>query len=547
MARAEVKRITFGHGQNSAVRARDVKPSECFTGENFALDLDFTAMRNRKAFDLAGTATNAGQINGFAQLVKTDGTISTLVQAGTNVYSWDGSSTFTLVGTVASGTKMRGPLTANWTLDDKVIISDLARIENLSEWDGTTFQDVSHSLTGSLQAKYAFVENEVLFLANVISNGVDTPHVLLSSKRGVYTTLDVDIRPQVAAEVDSAWFLPIPDFRPINGLFSTLGVVVLSTERGRLYRLTGTDAFSYALEQFHEGSAVSGDEALASIGNDVILGRAGHLDLLSGVQRFGDTAVDDVSAWIFPDIKDETSWIIAYDRTSQKVFCWPGSGSKVWVLNKNILTAEGLSARIAGTRDRGSPWAKWTTAHTTSFTPTAVMAMRRPSDGIDVVYFGDASGNIYQLEGSGADDGGTDPITAFRETGIIDSSRDPISNNVLEYDGSGYVDHRRLSSADVTLTFQHQGVDVFKQAVDITIPPSTEFGTYGTGTATNNYYDTSGAVGDDNIFYGDQFLSRLSRQTFRAAGHSSFFSLRTSFSGSADVEIDEIGLNYKSS
>ena len=546
MPKAEVKKITFGHGQNSAVRARDVKPSECFSGENYALDLDFSAMKNRRAFDLVGTADNAAQINGFAQLVKADGTISTLVQAGTEVYEWDGGSTFTSRGTVASGTRMRGPLSANWILNDKVIISDLAKIENLSEWDGTTFQDVAHSLTGSLQAKYAFVENEVLFLANVKSNGVDTPHVLLASKRGLYTTLDVDTRPTVTAANDSAWFLPIPDFRPINGVFSTLGLIAVSTERGRIYQLIGQDAFDYRLKPLYEGSAVSGDEALVSIGNDVILGRAGHIDLLSGVERFGDTAVDDISSWIAPDIKDETSWTIAYDRTTQKVFCWPNSGNKVWVLNKNILTAEGQGVQPAGTKGRGSPWSKWTTKHSTSFsTPTAVMAMRRPSDGVDVVYFGDSNGNIYQLEGTGSDDGGTDPITVFRETGIIDSGRDSVEPNVLQFDGSGYLDYLRLSSADVTLTFRHQGVEIFDQEISLTIPAGTEFGAYGTGTATNNYYDSSGAD-DDNIFYGGRFIARLARQTFRAAGDSSFFSTKIGFEGAADVELDELGLNYKS-
>src|SRR5690242_15269983 len=117
--------LRFGYGLNTRASEDEIDPREASAGQNFILDLENREFRNRPPFDLVSTAPNGGSIDGFAQLLKADGTTSMLIQAGTTVYKFDGS-TWTSVGSVASGTRMRGPLSANWTLADKVIITDLA-------------------------------------------------------------------------------------------------------------------------------------------------------------------------------------------------------------------------------------------------------------------------------------------------------------------------------------------------------------------------------------------------------------------------------------
>ena len=100
--------LTFGGGVNARRRALDIDIQECREGENFALDPLRNAFNRRPAFDLTATATNGQEIRGYAQLKTKAGTLTTLIQAGTTVYSWDGASTFTSVGTVSSSARLRG-------------------------------------------------------------------------------------------------------------------------------------------------------------------------------------------------------------------------------------------------------------------------------------------------------------------------------------------------------------------------------------------------------------------------------------------------------
>ena len=522
MAKGALK-LTFGRGVHASVRAKDVNVAECVRGENFDLDIDFAGFRGRKAFDLVATTPNGARINGLGQLVKANGDISTWVQSGGTVYSWDGSSTFAVIGSVSDSARLRGPRQHIWNLTDKLIVTDLAKVEPLKEWDGTTFQNVSHSLGSTLYAKYALVENERLLLGNVTTGSTATPHVLLASAMEDYTILDNATRPLVAAALGSAWYLPLPDFKPINGLFEGIGSIGLSTEGGRIYRLKGTNKFDYELEPFYLGSSASGDEAVVNIGNDVLIGRAGHIDALSGTINYGDVEADDVEKWIQPLVEDVTSWTMTYDQRLQKVFCVPDGGNLIWVLYKNVLASgDGLS-----------PWSKWTTVHSSSFQPTTMMALKRPSDGIDVVYFGDTAGNIYQMDGSGGQDGGSSDITAFRESGLLVPPTKDQGAAPGVFDGDGYVDYRRLAASSLTLKFQHAGVSIFDQSVTIALPASETFSVFG-GSA---YFGGS-------FYYGDAFSNRIARQTFNVAGQSSGFQLRAEISGANEFELDEIGLGF---
>ena len=134
----DAKILRFGGGINSRSSEDQVDPLECTAGENFILDPGNGEFRPREPYDLVGTVPNGAEIRGFATLLKADGTVTMLVQAGATVYSWDGAATFTDVGTVAATAKLRGPKEANWALADKVLIADINLVDDVQEWDGTT-------------------------------------------------------------------------------------------------------------------------------------------------------------------------------------------------------------------------------------------------------------------------------------------------------------------------------------------------------------------------------------------------------------------------
>jgi len=451
------------------VRGARCKPSACAAytlyGDNSNSLPAFTvadfSLQKRQAFDKVATATNAGSIDGFAQLVKQNGTTSTLIQAGTNVYEWDLSTAFTLRGTVAAGTKMRGFREHNFTSSEIVLITDLAQNEVMKTWDGTTFASMTHGLGGSFYAKYCRVYRERAFLGNVKS-GTATPHILLGSKIGDWTNLSTGNRPSAALGLDSAFFLPISDLRPINGLEQAFGQFIISTSLGRLHRLKGTNAFDFELEEFYAGSGVSGAEALTAIGNDVILGLPGRIDTLSGTINYGDVETDDATLLIKPLIENVDAWTIVYDKLTQRVFCFPDGKSAVYVLYKSLLGGQ------------LSPWSKWTTGHALNFQPTTVWPMF-DGNGLDAVYMGDSSGNIYKLNGTGSNDGGTTDFTVSRTSGLM---RIPEGN---VFDIEGWINYRRATATTVTLTFQFAGTTVFDQPITIALPANTGAAYYSGG------------------------------------------------------------------
>ena len=169
--------LRFGGGVHSRASELDISDRECADGENFDLDLENHTFRNRKPFDLIGTAANTSEIRGFVSLKKTDGTVKMAVQAGSAVYEFDGQDLGTAsIATVSATARLRGRVSHNWLLDDKVIITDLNGQEEVIEWDGTTWADVSFTKTvsgssvpfGNFKARYCFVSNERAWYGYVV-------------------------------------------------------------------------------------------------------------------------------------------------------------------------------------------------------------------------------------------------------------------------------------------------------------------------------------------------------------------------------------------
>ncbi|KKL71410.1 hypothetical protein LCGC14_2095160, partial [marine sediment metagenome] len=153
--------LTFSGGINARQRSADINIEECTEGENFNLNFQSAVLAPRDQFGVVAIAPNGQPIYMISQLVKLDGTLSTIIQAGGTVYSWDGTPAgFTEVGTVSPDARLRGPIDSNFTLDSFIILTDLAKKENVKKWNGETFQDFEHNLGVNFKAKYISVQNE---------------------------------------------------------------------------------------------------------------------------------------------------------------------------------------------------------------------------------------------------------------------------------------------------------------------------------------------------------------------------------------------------
>src|SRR5258708_3324758 len=209
--------MRFGGGMNTRELAPDIDDRECAAGsQNFGLDLFSAAFFPRAPFDLVGTAPNGQSINGFAQLQKQDGTLSTLIQAGTALYKWDGVS-FTNIATVPFGSKLRGAYNANFPALNKVLVTDLALQQVVSTWDGTTFAALAHNLGGGVNffAKYSLVSKERAWFANVTA-GSATPPLIPAPAGGGPPNLTTPHQPPPSPGGAGPSFLPTTEHSPLN-------------------------------------------------------------------------------------------------------------------------------------------------------------------------------------------------------------------------------------------------------------------------------------------------------------------------------------------
>lgn len=513
--------IKFGGGLHTRASEDEIDPREAASGGNFLLDLENRELRNRPPFDLIGTVPNTAEIRGGGSLLKADGTVSTIFQAGANIYEWNGSTGFTLVGTVNASSKLRGHWRShNFTLDNKLLLTDLALVDVIKEWDGTTFQSSSFTNDadvsfGTFYAKYLTVSNERAVFGHVRDPGQTTPHMIVGSERGNYDKISVSNRPSSSLSEADPFFLLMPDLRPINGLVEAFGTTVLSTERGQLFNLTGSSAKDFAFSDFYPGSAAAGDEAVAYIGNDIIYGRQGRIESVRDTDRFGDSEADDLTRGIADQVSGYTGWRIQYNSRLNRTYLFPTDISEVWVYN-NAMRGSELS-----------PWMRWTTAHALAFEPTFVMSMLSPSDGLEYLIMGDSGGNIYRMEGSGtAGDAGTTNIATSFLTKLFSAPLDTEAFNV-----EGFIKYRKNSASTVRLTFQYAGIGAFDEAITVTLPGITGVPVFG-----GDYW-----FGGE-VYYGAPFENRLIRQRFDAPGQSGDLQLLIEVDGVNDFAINEITL-----
>lgn len=521
--REEAVVLKFGGGLHTRAAEDEINEREAAAGQNFLLDLENRELRNRPAFDLIGTAPNGSEIRGGISLLQADGTVKCAFQAGDTVYEWDGLSSLTNIATVDSTAKLRGRWPGHqWTLDDKVLITDLALMEQVKEWDGSTFQDVSFtdendSGFGDFFARYCQVSNERALFSHVKDSGSTTRHMMVGAKRGDYTNITITNRPSSSLSEEDPFFLLAPDLKPINGHVEAFGVTVISTEKGQVFNLTGSSAADFAFADFYAGSYASGEESIAYIGNDVVYGRSGRIESVRDTDRFGDSEANDLTSPIADTIGDYDGWTCVYNSRLNRAYFFPTGQSEVWVVQTTMIGGE------------VSPWMRWTTQHAMAFRPTFAMNMLDPQDGLEYVFMGDASGNIYRMEGSGAGDAGSANIQTQFRSKLFSAPLD-----AQAYDIEGWIKYRKGEAATVTLTFMHAGQTVFNEAITVSIPAITNRPVYGGGI----YYS-------DGNYYGTAFAGRLVRQRIGVPGQANEFQVQIDIDGTTDFQINEIGLRFK--
>lgn len=519
-------RIKFGGGLHTRTPEDEIGDRETAGGENFDLDVRNSDLRARAPFDLLGTAPNGSEIRGGGSFKDSDGNTHMFIQAGDTVYEWDGQNfnASPTLDTVNSNAELRGHWRSHyWALDDKLLITDLSLNEVVKEWDGTTWQDVSFtneagSGFGDFAAKYLEVNNERAVFSN-ISEVTLNPHLIVGSQRSDYTIITVENRPSSALSAQDPFFLISPDLRDINGHVSAFGTTLLSTEAGQLFNLTGSNATDFAFEDFFAGSGANGDESLAYIGNDVIYGRQGRIESVRDTERFGDSEAADLTTRVADEIEDFTGWRTIYNSRLNRVYLFPSNASEVWVFDTAMRGAD------------ISPWMRWRTQHSLAFQPSFVMSMLDPLDGLEYVFMGDDSGNLYRLEGTGTSgDAGTTNISMEWLTKLFS-----VPMNAELFDIQGYIKYRKLSqAAEVSLSFEYAGTRLFDQSLSVEIPATPADTHY----SNEDYYS-------DGEYYGTSFLGRLSRKQIFPIGGSSEFQLRVTVNGTSDFALNEIGLRFR--
>ena len=450
--------LTFEGGLNETNR-HYIQAGECFSGFNFTLNHTDGSFRRRPTQDSISVADNGEAITGLVQLRKRNDTLSTLVQAGTSLYRYAPTSMTTVVATVASGAKLRGIGSQyNWELGDYQIITDIALSEPVSTWNGTTYSAMGHTIPGvtNFYAKYAAVKDGRVWLFNIRTDGDYNPHMLLASEYEDASNYDSStLGESVGASTDPFYMLS-PDMRTINGACLFKNQLIISTNNGRLFRLSGTDPSTYAWVDFYDGSAAIGTETLLNIGNDVMYLQSGaNVELLSSTEEYGDVKADDVGRFIQTTLSNVTDAISVYDQWRQRAYFF--IANKVLVFDKNSW----------GVRRGLSPWAVWTTNMPNLFNAGVAGYIAHPDYPGSTVVWGDDQGNLYDLNGQGlVGDDDEYPIVANRV------SREAESPEFISSSLAGRVHYSRRGECVANITGLFGG-SFAKPSVPVTLKGPT--------------------------------------------------------------------------
>lgn len=425
----------------------NVSAQEASEGYNFQLDFHQGILKPRLPQQLIATVPNASEITGILELIERDDTQSIVVAAGTDVYHYTGAA-FIDVGNITADGRFRS---AYWSLDDILVITDLQKNNVCKKWDGTTFSNLTHGISGvtNLYAKYAVLHNSRIWLGNIKTDTTDLPHMLLASEFENAESYDSTTRAKDGAFTgNEAFFLLSPDLRPINGLHVFYDTIVGSTEDGKLFRLNGSDSTDYEFIEFYAGSSAHGQEAMVNVGNDLLYFRQGHvIESFTSTERFGDVSTDDISWWIANTLKGSCDLRAVYDRENQKVLFFCDTLNQVYVLDKQAL----LQPRVGEHGRPLSPWTFYVTNMSNNFDTKAVTQVRIPFTTTNkrTIWWGDSAGQIFDFYGTDAGDAGSSNIDVYRKSKYVEADNDLRLDSELFIGG---VNYRRKAAVDVELT-----------------------------------------------------------------------------------------------
>ncbi len=187
----------------------------------------------------------------------------------------------------------------------------------------------------------------------------------------------------------------------------------------------------------------------------------------------------------------------------------------VLVLNKTLMETSSLS-----------PWTIYKTLMANTFNTSAAAYIRVPGTAGYTVYWGDANGKIYDINGTGTTgDGGTENIEILRATRVIDETKD------IKRPFSGAVYYRKRGAVDLGVMFEWGESNTL---VNSTVVLKSEAGSslYWGGS---NYWNGTNYWNQGNT-------GQLTRSGFCPPGHGSQFKMTLYMSTKENVEIDSIEL-----
>lgn len=520
-------KITFERGINER-SDQGIDPKECSDGRNFELGMNINSFQPRASFDYYATAPiTTSSTMGFMQLVKRDLTETTLVSVGASVYQVSGASpVFSSVGSITSGSRLRDTY---WSLGDYLVITDLEKLTVVKKWDGTTFSTLTTGLGTSLYARYGIVHNGRVWLFNVKTT-TDTPHLMVASAFENPESYDTSARAPFATSTatgNEAFYMLSPDLRKIVGATVFMDDLIIVTDRGSLFKLVGVDANDYQWLPFYLGSGSLGYESIINVGNDILYMKpSGAIELFTSTQQYGDVRSDDISRWIPTTIAgldnestNPVGSIACYDQINQKVYWFvrtTGGRGKVLVLFKDIMGSE------------LSPWSIYETAHASDFITSAAKFMYQPGTKNYFVFFGDSTGNIFKMNGTGLGDGDTlSSIRTYRTSRLLEGNG--VSNIAI-----GSIQYRRQYEVTAGLSITW-GEDYGIDSAAVVLKGNS--GTDGAYFGGANYF--GGAV---YFNQGVQFGDIPSKRSFSHTGMGTTFTSTISIDTVNPFQVDYLEL-----
>ena len=503
--------LTFGGGLNEADDF-NIQMDECIAGQNFLLNKFSKTLRPRPPQDLKGTAPNSGDIRGIMQLVKTDSTETTIIQAGNTVYEWDGT-TFTSRGTVSATAKLRD---TTWALDDFLVITDIEKQTVLQKWDGATLcrlkTEIGNGTVNTLTSLtrtgttatatftlHGYVDGQYVTIADAVETDYNGTFLIsnVTANTFDYTVANSPTTPAtgtITAEVDDnvyAKYSIVKDGRVWLFNVTTGGAdiphMMLASTFEDPEKLDSS-------ERAVDGTFTTGNEAFYILTKDlkpingvtvfqnqlIISTEDGRLYKLQGsdatdyafVDFYSGSAATGTESMV--NIGNDVLYMksggaIESLLSTDKFGDVEADDVSKWIPDTVAGLSDSLSVydqqrqqvmffvnnrvlvfdKEMFTSTELSPWSVWITKMGNEFNTNAAKFLRVPGTTNKTVYWGDDAGQIFELNGVGENgDAGTHSILMSRRTKLLVDG-DQI-NDILH----GRIEYRRVGNFNLQMDFE---------------------------------------------------------------------------------------------